>query len=178
MAVITNPDGRSFARYTLSDGSVVRQQPLSAGQKLEVIRLVAEAFEKVGSQGVSFDKIEPSALVGILTGDLLPNFLGVILLKENEKPQDLAHVQDFVGRGKEFLFLMEGEQETEAFVDFFTLNKAAIEKLIGHFGLKIDDLTKALSEILSNVSPELQNTSLTDGDKTPATSSGDSQQAS
>jgi hypothetical protein len=168
MAVTNNPDGRSFARYELSDKSVVRQQPLSAGQKLEVIRLVAEAFEKVSAPGMSFEKIEPSALIGMLTGDLLPNFLGVILLKNDEKPQDLAHVQDFVGRGKEFLFLMEDEQETEAFVDFFYLNKQAIEKVIGHFGLTIDGLTKVFSEMLSSALPESQSSSPTDGGKTPA----------
>lgn len=164
-------DGKQYGEYQIG-GKKYYQDPLTAGQKLEVL----SAFQSLAGSQVDTATGKPKpdalALMGNLTGDFLPHFLGVVLLSENEKAVDLASVRSFTERGKALLFQMDEETQLEAVDDFFALNPAWVEKLLSRLGLSGKNLPPGMLNELKEMLGDLSKPSATAGGSTRKRSSG------
>jgi len=147
------------------------QFDLVAGQKLEVMKLLKGLLiTQFTEDGTAKGNIP--GMLNVLTGDFLPHFVGAILLRDDEKPVDLARVRSFVDRGNEILFQMKSGLEREIVEDFFSLNPTLIDDLLSMFGTSRATFLSELSLEPKGASSVSSKPSAIGGARTRKSSSG------
>jgi hypothetical protein len=152
------------------------QGELVTGQKLEVMKLLKGLLMTQFNEKGAIEGNIPGML-NVLTGDFLPHFVGAILLREDEKPVDLARVRSFVDRGNELLFQMKSGMEQEIVNDFFSLNPTLIDDLLSMFGTSKATFLSGLSKEPKGASGSSSKPSAAGGGRTRKSSSGNTPSA-